>query len=68
MLRRSRLPDGASGAPNITVFGRVVAIHVDDRFIRDGLVDTAAMRPIARLGYHDYAVVDAVFGLTRPGA
>lgn len=67
LLQIVRLPDGARGAPNFTVFGRVVAIHVDDRFIRDGLVDTAAMRPIARLGYHDYSVVDAVFALTRPG-
>lgn len=67
LLQVVRLPDGARGAPNFTVFGRVVAIHVDDRFIRNGLVDTAAMRPIARLGYHDYAVVDAVFALTRPG-
>lgn len=67
LLQIVRLPDGARGAPNFTVFGRVVAIHVDDRFIRNGLVDTAAMRPIARLGYHDYAVVDAVFALSRPG-
>tara|TARA_R110000824_G_scaffold118105_1_gene270281 strand:+ start:247 stop:843 length:597 start_codon:yes stop_codon:yes gene_type:complete len=49
------------------VFGEVVGIHIDDRFIIDGMVDTAAMKPIARLGYHDYAVVDEVFSLKRPG-
>jgi hypothetical protein len=44
----------------------VVGIHIDDAFIKDGLVDTAAMKPIARCGYHDYAVVDEVFSLRRP--
>lgn len=48
------------------VFGEVTGIHIDDKFIIDGMLDTAAMRPIARLGYHDYAVVDEVFALKRP--
>jgi flavin reductase (DIM6/NTAB) family NADH-FMN oxidoreductase RutF len=50
------------------VFGRVVGIHIDERFIRDGIVDTGAMRPIARLGYMDYAVVtpQTVFSIDRP--
>jgi flavin reductase (DIM6/NTAB) family NADH-FMN oxidoreductase RutF len=50
------------------VFGLVVGVHIDDRFIRDGRVDTGAMRPIARLGYMDYAVVtpETVFSINRP--
>ena len=48
------------------VIGQVVGVHIDDRFLRDGLLDTAAMKPIARCGYHDYAMVDAVFSLQRP--
>ncbi len=51
---------------NWVVFGQVVGVHIDDRFIRDGKVDTAAMRPIARLGYNEYSVVDAVFSMQRP--
>jgi len=47
-------------------FGQVVGIHIDDRFIRDGLLDTAAMKPIARCGYNEYAVVEEVFALVRP--
>ncbi len=43
------------------VFGQVVGVHIDDRFIVDGLLDTAAMRPIARCGYDQYATVDSVF-------
>jgi flavin reductase (DIM6/NTAB) family NADH-FMN oxidoreductase RutF len=48
------------------VFGQVVGVHIDDRFIKDGRLDTAAMQPLARCGYNDYAVVDKVFPMVRP--
>jgi flavin reductase (DIM6/NTAB) family NADH-FMN oxidoreductase RutF len=50
------------------VFGQVVGVHIDDRFIVDGLLDTAAMKPIARCGYDQYAVVESVFSMQRPTA
>jgi flavin reductase (DIM6/NTAB) family NADH-FMN oxidoreductase RutF len=50
------------------VLGQVVGVHIDDAYIHDGLVDTARLRPLARLGYKDYAVVDETFQLTRPKA
>jgi flavin reductase (DIM6/NTAB) family NADH-FMN oxidoreductase RutF len=53
---------------SIMVFGEVVGIYIDPQFIRDGIVDTAAMQPLARCGYQDYAVVEKVFSLRRPGA
>jgi flavin reductase (DIM6/NTAB) family NADH-FMN oxidoreductase RutF len=49
------------------VLGEVICVYIDDRFIHDGRVDTAALRPIARCGYSDYAVVDKLFALQRPG-
>ena len=48
------------------VIGQVVGVHIDDRFIKNGLLDTAAMQPIARCGYHDYAVVESLFEMVRP--
>jgi flavin reductase (DIM6/NTAB) family NADH-FMN oxidoreductase RutF len=50
------------------VIGLVVGIHIDDRYIKDGLIDTGAMKPIARLGYMDYAVVtpESMFSINRP--
>ena len=36
------------------------------RFIKNGRLDTAAMKPIARCGYDEYAVVENVFKMTRP--
>lgn len=50
------------------VFGQVVGVHIDDRFIRNGRLDTAAMKPIARCGYDEYSVVEAVFSMARPDA
>ncbi len=50
------------------VLGQVVGVHIDDRFIKNGRLDTAAMQPIARCGYADYSVVDKVFAIARPAA
>ena len=48
------------------VFGEVVGVHIDDRFIVDGILDTAALKPVARCGYDQYAVVESLFSMTRP--
>ncbi|HVT56580.1 MAG TPA: flavin reductase family protein, partial [Xanthobacteraceae bacterium] len=48
------------------VFGQVIGIHIDEKFIKDGLLDTAAMKPIARCGYHDYSLLDETFTMVRP--
>ena len=50
------------------VIGHVIGVHIDDRFIVEGLLDTAALKPIARCGYDQYAVVESVFSMRRPTA
>jgi flavin reductase (DIM6/NTAB) family NADH-FMN oxidoreductase RutF len=53
----------------IVVMGQIVGVHIDPQFIRDGLFDTAAARPIARCGYKgDYAEVNELFRVFRPTA
>ncbi len=56
------------GAPtsNWLVIGEVVGVHIDPAFIREGLVDTTSMQPIARCGYADYLVADRLFQMDRP--
>ena len=69
LLQIVRLSDVDGRAlDNYVVFGQVIGVHIDDRFIKDGLLDTAAMRPIARAGYHEYFVgtPETKFALTRP--
>lgn len=51
---------------NNLVIGEVIGIHIDERIIKDGMIDMAAYRPVARLGYMDYTVVDNVFSMERP--
>jgi flavin reductase (DIM6/NTAB) family NADH-FMN oxidoreductase RutF len=60
--------DDLNGTPldRHVVFGQVVGVHIDDRFIVNGLLDTTAMKPIARCGYDQYAVVEDVFSMRRP--
>jgi flavin reductase (DIM6/NTAB) family NADH-FMN oxidoreductase RutF len=54
-LRTIPLEPIGGGAPNYhLVIGQVVSLYVDDRYVVDGRVDTAAMHPILRGGYFDY--------------
>jgi flavin reductase (DIM6/NTAB) family NADH-FMN oxidoreductase RutF len=50
------------------VFGQVIGVYIDERFIRDGVLDTALMRPIMRAGYHDYFAIspELRFSMKRP--
>jgi flavin reductase (DIM6/NTAB) family NADH-FMN oxidoreductase RutF len=65
-LQTVELPSTRAGGANFVIIGRVVGIHIDEGLIVDGLVDITRARPIARLGYMDYAVVDEVFRMDRP--
>jgi flavin reductase (DIM6/NTAB) family NADH-FMN oxidoreductase RutF len=48
------------------VFGHVIAVHIDDAVITpEGLVDILKIRPIARLGYKDYASVERTFQMEK---
>jgi flavin reductase (DIM6/NTAB) family NADH-FMN oxidoreductase RutF len=60
--------DNLDGQPvdRHVVFGQVVGVHIDERFIKNGRLDTATVQPIVRCGYSDYAVVDKVFAVARP--
>lgn len=49
------------------VVGQVVGVHLDEAAVVDGVVSTARLRPVARLGGPaHYAVVDSTFEMYRP--
>ena len=52
----------------IVIYGQVVGMHLDERFIREGRFDLAAVKPIARCGYDEYTVIERVFTMTRPAS
>ncbi|SHK03701.1 NADH-FMN oxidoreductase RutF, flavin reductase (DIM6/NTAB) family [Shimia gijangensis] len=54
------------GANNYVIHGEVTGIHMRDNCIVEGIFDVTTFRPLARLGYRDYSVVDNTFTLARP--
>ncbi len=59
--------DGKRSRSSI-VIGEVIGIYIDDSVIVDGIVDVTRIKPIARLGYMDYCVVDSFFTMRMPSA
>jgi flavin reductase (DIM6/NTAB) family NADH-FMN oxidoreductase RutF len=61
--------DTVDGEPSeqFLVVGQVIGVHIDEAYIVDGRVDTAALKPIARCGYREeYTVVESLFAMWRP--
>ena len=55
------------GRDNHLILGEVTGVHLRDDCLVDGRFDVTRFRPMARLGYRDYAVVREVIELARPG-
>jgi flavin reductase (DIM6/NTAB) family NADH-FMN oxidoreductase RutF len=62
-----RLPGNPPLGSVSVIIGRVVGIHIDDRVLTDGMVDLRKIMPVARCGYHEYAVVRETFVMMPPG-
>jgi flavin reductase (DIM6/NTAB) family NADH-FMN oxidoreductase RutF len=54
------------GGEDFLVIGTVTGVHIRDEFLIDGRFDLTRVRPMARLGYKDYAVVTTTLQLDRP--
>jgi flavin reductase (DIM6/NTAB) family NADH-FMN oxidoreductase RutF len=62
------LPGNAFDQVHHVVIGRVVGVHIcDDVITPEGKLDVLKIRPLARLGYHDYTTVDSVFTMAPDG-
>ena len=48
------------------VIGEVIGIYINNEFIKEGRVDSAAMRYVARMGYSDYTTISTKFRMKRP--
>jgi len=68
-LQTVRLPAATEVASVDLVIGTVVRIHIaDDVILPNGKLDVVKIKPIARLGYYDYTVIDNVFEMVAPEA
>lgn len=68
-LSTQRFP-GNSNVGNVdVVFGEVLRIHIqDDAITKEGKIDIPRVKPIARMGYYDYTVIESVFEMRIPGS
>ena len=67
-LQTIHLPSNKSNITNNMVIGEVVGIHISSTMVVDGKVDARKIKPLARLGYLDYASIEPVniFPIDRP--
>ncbi|AXV15591.1 flavin reductase [Neorhizobium sp. SOG26] len=62
-------PKGLDGeaSGSFMVLGEVTGIHISETILRDGRIDMSLAKPIARMGYMDYADGGTdVFQMSRP--
>lgn len=52
-----RLPGNPPMGSVDVVIGRVIAIHIDEAVLTNGMIDLGKVQPIARCGYHQYTHV-----------
>ena len=65
-LQTIRLQANSSIATVDVIVGEVIGIHIDDNVITDGKVDIPKIKPLARLGYFDYTVIEKSFEIPAP--
>jgi flavin reductase (DIM6/NTAB) family NADH-FMN oxidoreductase RutF len=62
-----RLPGNPPMGTVDVVIGRVIAVHIKDEVLTDGILDIKKTKPIARCGYYQYTVVTETFDMVIPG-
>ncbi|MEM6498846.1 MAG: flavin reductase family protein, partial [Pseudomonadota bacterium] len=68
-LSTQRFPGRTPVGTVDVIFGEVVRIHIDEKVVgTDGKLDIPNIKPIGRMGYYDYTVVESVFEMRVPGA
>jgi flavin reductase (DIM6/NTAB) family NADH-FMN oxidoreductase RutF len=55
-----------AGQNNFLILGQVVGVHLRDDCLTEGRLDARRYRPVARMGYMDYAVIRDLVELPRP--
>ncbi|OJD35019.1 nitrilotriacetate monooxygenase component b-like protein [Diplodia corticola] len=63
-----RLPGNPPMGTVDVVIGKVVAVHIADEVLTDGILDVSKTQPIARCGYYQYAVIKETFDMIIPSS
>lgn len=65
-LQSVKLTENDRGGHYVAVFGTIVGIYVDEAVVVDGKLDPRLIKPVARMGYRDYAHINDFFEMPRP--
>ena len=57
------LPCDIEDGRNTICIGHVVGVHIRDEALTDGLIDTARIKPLSRLGYQEFTISEKVFAI-----
>ncbi|KAL1850777.1 hypothetical protein Daus18300_012785 [Diaporthe australafricana] len=63
-----RLPGNPPMGSVDVVIGRVIAVHIADEVLTDGVLDVRKTQPIARCGYYQCAVIRETFEMKIPSS
>ncbi len=66
LLQVIDLPATSISVRNALIIASVVGIHIADEVLVDGMVDLTKAKPLARLGYLNYSVIEKTFQMRRP--
>ena len=51
---------------NKMIIGEVIGVRIENRYIKNGRINSLMMKAISRMGYSEYSEVDSKFLMTRP--
>ncbi len=60
------LPSDSKGNPNHLIIGNIIGINVSDKIIKNNRIDIGELKPISRMGYDEYALINTIFSMKRP--
>jgi flavin reductase (DIM6/NTAB) family NADH-FMN oxidoreductase RutF len=60
------LPSDSRGNPNHLIIGNIIGINISDKIIKNNRIDIGELKPISRMGYDEYALINTIFSMKRP--
>ena len=60
------LPSDSKGNPNHLIIGNIIGINISDKIIKNNRIDIGELKPISRMGYDEYALINTIFSMKRP--
>ena len=60
------LPYDSRGNPNHLIIGNIIGINISDKIIKNDRIDIGELKPISRMGYDEYALINTIFSMKRP--